>query len=220
MYKSLKKHLPQLTIDLNKLVHAWGYGTQELFMELREKEFILTKEMHFLCLKKILKANKIQLADKLTRTMVEDVWQDFIENNRIYPDTIPVLNQLKQSGYKLGVITDCDLDVAEGILKKHRLTDYFDVKVISSVIKSYKPDPIMFNEAIKLAKCDPKEGIYVGDSEIDIKGAREIRLTTVILDRGEGKKQNQGMDIRPDFRINNLLELPKIISELDRSMGI
>ena len=220
MYKSLKKYLPQLAIDLNKLVYAWGYGTQELFMELREKEFICTKEMHFLCLKKILKANKIQLTDKLAHIMVEDVWQDFIENNRIYPDTIPVLNQLKQSGYKLGVITDCDLDVAEGIIKKHRLTDYFDVKVISSVIKSYKPDPIMFNEAIKLAKCAPKEGIYVGDSEIDIKGAREIRLTTVILDRERGKKQNQGMDIRPDFRINNLLELPKIISELDGSMRI
>jgi HAD superfamily hydrolase (TIGR01549 family) len=220
MYKSLKKHLPQLTIDLNKLVHAWGYGTQELFMELREKEFISTKEMHFLCLKKILKANKIQLADNLAHAMVEDVWQDFIENNRIYPDTIPALNQLKQSGYKLGVITDCDLDVAEGIIKRHRLTDYFDVKVISSVIKSYKPNPIMFIEAIKLAKCAPKEGIYIGDSEIDIKGARETRLTTVILDRGGEKKQNQGRDIRPDFRINNLLELPKIISKLDESMRI
>jgi FMN phosphatase YigB (HAD superfamily) len=78
----------------------------------------------------------------------------------------------------------------------------------------------MFNEAIKLAKCAPREGIYVGDSEIDIKGAREIRLTTVILDRGGRKKQNQGLDIRPDFRINNLLELPKIISELDGSMRI
>jgi HAD superfamily hydrolase (TIGR01549 family) len=220
MYKSLEKYLPQLTIDLNKLVYAWGYGTQEMFMDIREKKFIRTKEMHFLCLKKILKTNKIQLANKLAHTMVEDVWQDFIENNKIYSDTMPVLKQLKQSGYKLGVITDCDLEVAEGIIKKHRLTDYFDVKVISSVIKSYKPDPIMFREAIKLAKCAPKEGIYVGDSEIDIKGARVIRLTTVILDRERRKKQNQGMGIKPDFRINNLLELPKIISKVNGSMRI
>ncbi len=220
MYNSLKKHLPQLTADLNKLVHAWGYGTQELFMELREEKFIGTKKMHFLCLKKILKTNKIQVADKLTHTMVEYVWQDFIANNRIYPDTIPVLNQLKQSGYKLGVITDCDLDVAEGIIKKHRLTDYLDVKVISSTIKSYKPDPLLFNEAIKLAKCTPKEGVYIGDSEIDIKGAKETGLTTIILDREEIQKQNQEMDIKPDFRINNLLELPKIISELDKPMKI
>ena len=212
MYNSLKKHLPRLSIDLNKLVHAWGYGTQELFMELREKEFISTKEMHFLCLKKILKTNRIHVADKLVRTMVEDVWRDFVENNRIYPDTMPVLSQLKQSGYKLGVITDCDLDVVEGILKKHRLTDCFDVKVISGVIKSYKPAPLLFNRAIKLAKCAPREGIYVGDSEIDIKGAKEIGLNTVIVDRRE--IQNQELGISPDFEINNLSELSKILSKL------
>lgn len=218
MYNSLKKHLPQLTIDLNKLVHTWGYGTQELFMELREKKFISTKEIHFLCLKKILKKNKIQVTERLAHAMVEDAWQDFVENNKIYPDTIPVLNQLKRYGYKLGIITDCDLDVAEGIIRKHNLTDFFDIKIISSVIESYKPDSLMFNEAIKLAKCAPKDGVYVGDSEIDIKGARETGLNTVIVDRGE--IQNQESGIKPDFRINNLLELPKIISKLDGPMRI
>ena len=213
MYDSLKKHLPQSTTDLNKLVYEWGYGTQNLFMELREKKFIDTKEMHFLCLRKILKTNKIHITDKLAHTMVKDVWQDFITNNKIYPDTIPVLNQLKQLGYKLGIITDCDLDVAEGIIRKHNLMNFFDVKVISSVIKSYKPDPLLFNEAIKLTKCTPREAVYVGDSEIDIKGAKEVGLISVILDRGE--RQNQELGIRPDFRINSLSELPKIISEPD-----
>lgn len=218
MYDSLKKHLPQSTTDLNKLVYEWGYGTKELFMELREKEFIGTKDMHFLCLKKILKTNKIQVTERLAHTMVEDVWQDFVENNKIYPDTIPVLSQLKRYRYKLGIITDCDLDVAEGIIRKHNLTDFFDIKVISSVIESYKPDPLLFNKAIKLAKCAPREGVYVGDSEIDIKGAKETGLNTVIVDRGE--IQNQELGIRPDFKINNLSELPKIISELDRPMRI
>ena len=152
MYNSLKKYLPQFSLDLNKLVDAWGYGTLNLFMERREKEFIDTKEIHFLCLKKNLKTNKIHITDKLAQTIVEDVWRDFITNNKIYPDTIPILTQLKQLKYKLGLITDCDLDVVEGIIQKHNLTDFFDVKVISSVTKSYKPNPLLFNEAIKLAK--------------------------------------------------------------------
>ncbi len=68
--------------------------------------------------------------------------------------------------YKLGLITDCDLDVVEGIIQKHNLTDFFDVKVISSVTKSYKPNPLLFNEAIKLAKCNPCEGVYIGESAL------------------------------------------------------
>lgn len=212
MYNSLKKHLTQLTIDFNKLVYAWGYGTQNLFMEIREKKFINTKDMHFLCLIEILKTNKIGITNELAQTMVEDVWQDFITNNKIYPDTIPALTQLKQLKYKLGLITDCDLDVAEGIIQKHNLTDFFDVKVISSVAKSYKPNILLFNEAIKLAKCNPHEGVYIGDSEIDIKGAKEIGLITIIVNRGEIK--NQEIGIKPDYKINNLSELPKIISRL------
>jgi len=213
MYDTLKKKLPRLNVDLNELAFSWGYETYKLFNDLREKEFITTKEMHLLCLNKLLKIHKIDISDKLAYSIVKNVWDDFIKNNKLYPDTIPVLKLLKELEYKLGIITDCDLDVAEGIIRKHNLIDFFDVKVISSVIKSYKPDPLLFNKAIKLAKCTPCEGVYIGDSEIDIKGAKEIGLITVIVDRGE--MQNQVLGIRPDFRISSLSELPGIISRLN-----
>ena len=212
MYNSLKKNIPELKLDLNKLVYAWGYGTKDLFMDLREKKFINTKDMHLLVLKKLLKTNHINITNEQAKMMVEDVWKDFITNNKIYPDTIPVLTQLKQLKYKLGLITDCDQDVAEGIIQKHNLIKFFDVKVISSVIKSYKPNTLLFNEAIKSVRCKPNEGIYIGDSEIDIKGAKEIGLITIILNRGE--IYNQEIGIKPDYKITNLFELPKIISKL------
>ena len=215
MQGSLKKHFPELDIDLNELIYAWGHGTHKLFMELREKDFINVREIHFLSLKKILKICKINITDKLARTIVEDVWQDFIKNNKLYPDALSVLNQLKQSGYTLGIITDCDVDVANGIMQKHNLKNFFEVKVISSEIKAYKPNPLPFNEALKLAKCLPDEGIYVGDSEIDIKGANDVGLITVIVSRNE--LQDTKMDIRPDFRINCLSELPELISKINKT---
>jgi len=214
MCNSLKKHLPRSNIDINKLAYNWGHETHKLFMEYREKEFITTKEVHFLSLKKILKTEKINIADKIARITVEDVWQDFIKNNKLCPDVLPVLNQLKQSGYKLGLITDSDLNVANGIIQKHKLTKFFDIKVVSSLIKTYKPNPIIFNEAIKLAKCTPEEGIYVGDSEIDIKGAKDVGLITAIVSRNEMHDPDIG--IGPDFRINSLSELPKLVSEINK----
>ena len=112
--------------------------------------------------------------------------------------------------YKIGLITDCDFDVAYGILKKHNLANYFDIKIISGVIKTYKPNPLIFKEALKRAKCNPNEVIYIGDSEIDIKGAKEIGMITVIIKRDE--KQNQELGIAPDFIIKNLSELLEVLN--------
>ena len=212
MRDSLKKHLPQVTRDLNELVYIWGYETHKLFMKLREKEFMSARKIHLLCLKNMLKTENIHIADKRARSIVEGVWQDFIRHSTIYPDTIPVLSQLKESGYTLGLITDCDLDVADDVIQKHNLAKFFDVKVTSGALKAYKPNTLLFKEALKLAKCAPHQGVYVGDSEIDIKGAKEMGLITVIVDEREMKHQKVG--IRPNFRINRLLELPKLISRL------
>lgn len=216
MHDSLREHLPQLTTDFNELAFTWGHESHKLFMKLREKEFMSAREIHLLCLKNIMNKENVNITDRQARTMVEDVWQDFVINNKIYPDTIPILNQLKQLGYTLGIITDCDEDVANGILQKHNLVNFFDVKVISGVVKAYKPDIRLFNEAIKLAKCTSYEGVYVGDSEIDIKGAKEIGLTTVIVDRRGLKDQTS--EIEPDFRIDALSELPKLISRMNNNV--
>lgn len=213
MYKSFKRYLPKQKLDLNKLVYYWGYGTKDLFMELREKKFIETKHIHLLSLKKILEENNIIINNDLEKTLVEYVWKDFINNNKIYLDTKPVLNQLKKLNYKLGIISDCDLDVADGIIKKHNLNKFFDVKVISSEIKSYKPDPQVFSKAVELAKCKPREVVYVGDSEIDIKGAKEVGLFTIIIDRGELESKKLG--IEPNYRIKKLTELPDILADLN-----
>ena len=204
MYDSLKRHLLQsLTIDLNELASMWGDEALRLFVDYRKRNFIETREIHFLGLKKILKISKINITDKLAHIIVEDVWQNFVKNNKLYPDVMPVLNQLKQSGYTLGLITDSDLDIANGIIKKHNLTIFFDVKVISGEVRMYKPDPLLFEKAINLVKCTPGEGIYVGDSEIDVKGAAEVGLKTVIVNRNEIFDSEFG--IKPDFRVITII---------------
>jgi putative hydrolase of the HAD superfamily len=169
--------------------------------------------IHFLGLKKILKTSKIDITDELVHSIVEYVWHNFVKKNKLYPDVMPVLNQLKQSGYKLGLITDSDLDIADGIIQKHNLADFFDVKVVSGEIRLYKPNPLLFEKAVNLAKCAPSEGIYVGDSEVDVKGAAEIGLKTVIINRNELLSSKIG--IKPDFRVDSLSELPKLISDIN-----
>lgn len=214
MYNSLKKNITQLNVDLNELMYKWGYKTHELFIEYREKNFIDTIEMHILGLKNVLENYEINISDRVAQIIVNDVWYNFIENNNLYPNTRNVLEKLKKSGYNLGLITNSELYIVNGILQKHNLNNFFNVKVISGVVKTYKPNPILFEIAIELAKCTPNEGIYIGDSEIDIKGAKKVGLITVIVRRNE--IPDPGVGIKPNYRINSLLELPELVSNINK----
>jgi HAD superfamily hydrolase (TIGR01549 family) len=214
MYDSLMKNLTQFNPDFNELMYKWGYKTHELFVKYREKDFIDIIEMHILGLKNVLENYEINIPNRLVHDMVDDVWYNFIENNNLYPNARNVLEKLIKSGYKLGLITNSELFIVNGILQKHNLIDFFDVKVISGVVKAYKPNPILFEIAIELGKCTPGEGIYIGDSEIDIKGAKKVGLITVIICRNEIPEQTIGL--KPNYRINSLLELPDLISKINK----
>ena len=215
MSASITKHIPRLRTDLQRFVYRWGQETHNLFMKKRYEEYMTTREIHFLCLKNMLKPYHISLSDETARIIVDEVWTDFIHHSILFPDVIPVLKQLKQSGYKLGIISDCDKDVAEGIIRNHHLSGYFDVLIISSVFRLYKPNPILFHEALKLANCVSNEGLYVGDSGIDIKGAKDVGLTTVIVQRST--LLDSKSEVQPDFRIDSLGRLPELVSEINKT---
>lgn len=214
MYNSLKKNLTIQNVNLNELMYEWGYKTHGLFLEYREKEFIDTIEIHILALKEVLKNYEIKISDRVARMIVEDVWYNFIEKNKLCPNTRDVLVKLKKLDYRLGLITNSELFIVNGILKKNKLNDFFDVKVISGLVKAYKPNHILFEIAIELAKCTSEEVIYIGDSEIDIMGAKKVGLKTVIVHRDEIPDIEIG--IRPDYMINDLLELPNLVSKINK----
>ncbi|MEF8848587.1 MAG: HAD hydrolase-like protein, partial [Candidatus Thermoplasmatota archaeon] len=71
------------------------------------------------------------------------------------------------------------------------------------------PNPFLFKKAVNLADCKPKEAAYIGDSERDIKGAKETGMFTVILDRGQLFYETE-TDVKADLEIKNLNEIPWI----------
>ncbi len=213
MQEAVVKHiLPQHTVDTQKTIRQWGYGTHALFLTLREKQFMTLKEIHALCLKQTMEARGIFLSDTLRQTIVNDVWKMFGKTNALYPEVIPMLEDLKKSAYVLGLITDSDSDIVYSIIKKHNLERFFTINIISSELHTYKPDTLPFEKALEQAQCSGKECLYVGDSEIDIKGAKETGLTTVIVQRDE--LCDPQINCKPDFQIRSLVELPALLEQL------
>jgi FMN phosphatase YigB (HAD superfamily) len=50
-------------------------------------------------------------------------------------------------------------------------------------VNSYKPEPGLFEHAVKLANVTAREAVYVGDNYFaDVVGARRAGLTPVLVD--------------------------------------
>lgn len=102
---------------------------------------------------------------------------------RLYPETKSVLRKLKKKGYLLGIVSNWDSRLIN-ILNGLKLTETFDVIVISALVGAAKPDPKIFKLALKKAGVRPEETVHIGDRyEEDYCGAKSAGLLPVLLSR-------------------------------------
>ncbi len=74
----------------------------------------------------------------------------------VYPWTHEVLDKLKSQGYRLFLLSNWD-QTAREILGKFKLERYFDEIIVSSEAGCEKPDPQIFQLALKRMQSKPSE---------------------------------------------------------------
>jgi 2-haloalkanoic acid dehalogenase type II len=210
-YFGLSCALPnKLVID--ELISKWEKESCKIFdYYYKRGEFYKIKSLQVMSLKNVLLKYGINLTDHKLANIVSVCWRYLINKCPLYEDVIPTLSRLVRDGYGLGLITDGDEKNVIRILKKHNLNNMFKIKIISSVVKRYKPDSLLFERALEKAQCVPEEVIYVGDSIKDINGAKKLGMITIIIDRN--KKQEKTEKLQSDFSVNGLDQLYKIINK-------
>ncbi len=117
----------------------------------------------------------------------------------LYEDALPVLEELRSHGIKIGLVSNGSRDLEE-FVRHHGLV--VDVAVGSRAFGRTKPHPSIFREALAELEVEPEAAAMVGDSyEDDIEGARALGLRAFLLDREERYPDE------PD-RLTTLLALP------------
>ena len=121
------------------------------------------------------------------------------ENFSLYEDALPVLEELRGRGLRIGLISNGQRDLEEFTVH-HALK--VDAVVGSKAHGRTKPHPSIFVAALEALGVGADETAMVGDSyEDDIEGARSLGIRAIFLDRD---------GLRPDEedRIDTLLALP------------
>lgn len=126
-----------------------------------------------------------------------------------FEDVEPTLLKLKDIGLKLGMISNID-QLGEELALGLRLNNYLDISVTSKDLGVEKPDPKVFQIALRKISVNPDEAIHVGDQiSSDVEGALATGIYPVLLDRD---RNNVGYSCCS--RIEGLSELPDLICDL------
>ena len=107
----------------------------------------------------------------------------------LYDDAPPAMDDLKDHGLKLGLISNVEHDI-NPIMEQLGLPQWLDIVVTSQETGFNKPHPEIFKAALKQAGVKPAEAIYVGDQyQVDVVGARGAGLKGVLIDRLDYNKE-------------------------------
>jgi HAD superfamily hydrolase (TIGR01549 family) len=132
---------------------------------------------------------------------IERAWE-VSDNFDLYEDVVPVLDELRRNGLKIGLVSNGARDIDE-FVRHHRLT--VDAAVGSRTHGKVKPDPSIFLAALERLGVAAEETIMVGDTlEDDIEGARAVGIRAMLIDR-----EGQHPDV--DERLTDLYALPEAL---------
>ena len=110
-----------------------------------------------------------------THALIDDLSDAYIqvlpEYNTLFDGAIELLTAL-QPHYALHVITNGFQDVQYFKMKNSGLLPFFETVTDSSSVGVKKPDPKIFEHALRVGQVAPSEAIMIGDNlEADIEGA-------------------------------------------------
>ncbi|NMA95369.1 MAG: HAD-IA family hydrolase [Clostridiales bacterium] len=121
-----------------------------------------------------------------------------------YPNALKVCKSFKETGGQNFVYTHRD-DATLKYLEYHNMLEYFE-DVITSVHGFKKPNPDGFLHIIEKHNLNSKEGLGVGDRDLDIIAAQRAGMKACLID-------NDGLpyESEPEFVVDDILELVRIL---------
>lgn len=129
---------------------------------------------------------------------------------RLREGAVETLNALRGRRLHLAIVSNIDEDQLGQLVELGKLHEVFDDLLSSEAARACKPNPAIFEEALRRAGCAAEEALFVGDSvPQDIEGANRVGIPSVLLwHRGDQSPPEGGP--RPRHVIRRIGEVREI----------
>jgi HAD superfamily hydrolase (TIGR01662 family) len=159
-------------------------------------------------------------SDPRVKTAVNAFFEDYLDALELNPCADQLLAQLPKR-LKIGLVSNFTYaPVIYAALRKLRINKFFNVVLVSQDVGWRKPNPNIFQEALKRLGVKADETVYVGDSPLeDIRGAARTGMKTVFVPSQFYSLENlHESDDKPDLIVRNICELCRTLSKFIKNI--
>ena len=126
-----------------------------------------------------------------------------------FPEVKEVLKKLKEKNYKLAILSNGTPFLLNELVKSNNLENIFDNIFSIEEVKTYKPDPKVYNIPVKKYQIQKNEIAYLSANTWDVSAGGNYGFNPVWVNRNNSIFDN--LDYVPKYQIENLKKLIDIV---------
>lgn len=175
------------------------------FWKLYREEKITKEELRYQRLKTVFDQLGHPVSDDMISVLSTEYIRYLSSYNHLLPNTIEVLDYLRPK-YKLHIITNGFQEIQVKKLRNANIDGYFEHVINSEMAGVKKPNPLIFELALRNAGTLAEKSLMIGDSlEADILGAKAMGFHTLHFNGHEEPLHDISKIIHDLSEIKNLL---------------
>jgi len=176
--KIFEKH--QLDLNLEEFLLHY-IPTNLKYWKLYRDEKISQEDLRYHRLKEVFDLMNMEVEDEMIHLLSHEYIHYLPQFNYLYEGAWEILDYLFPK-YKLHIITNGFQTVQAGKLKNSNIEHFFQTITNSEMAGVKKPNPLIFEYALKKANATKSKSIMIGDSlEADIEGAINVGLDAIFF---------------------------------------
>lgn len=105
-----------------------------------------------------------------------------------YDSNIEILKNLKNKGMPIYVLSNFPGKQFDIYMSKNEFLNLFDDMIISGKVGLKKPDPMIYNLAIKKFNCIPEKTLFIDDRPENTESAKRLGFNVITLDNPDKLK--------------------------------
>lgn len=148
---------------------------------------------------------------------LEELEIEAAEGKGLFPYTRDVLDDLRNRGIKIGIITRSCLSVLHKVFPD--INEYIHGISTREHARYVKPDPRHVQHVLNTISLQPEHTMLVGDHPTDVIAGKQAGVKTVGVLSGRTKRQSFE-DAGADFIVGDIREILPIIDRVAKGLGL
>jgi len=213
------KEIPKLLKIKKKVYRNKKIVVFDLMGTVFEEGHIISKLLHPLLIKRGYNISYKKLKEIYVKYTLGDIknkefWKivpseiekEFLDLIKLDRGLYGVFKKLRKK-YLFGVLSNIPKPWGEYLLNKYKLKKFFDTITFSADYHTRKPNEELYITFINSSKIRPENCYFIDDKLINLKESRFLSMKSIWL-----KKEEKGTLFIPDYKVNNLTQLGKILN--------